>query len=488
MSSNFAAWLIHRMSRSSQLIDAERGVRIGTADGTSGSLAEAVQCTAAAFLKAGARAGQFVVLLMDISPESVLAYLGAMYAGCVVVPVDGGRDTASVTGIASQLEISAVWAPSGEAIARIDPGRALRLHGALVNEVTHRRGWRLDAGRGDALAALMPTSGSTGRPRLVRITHKNLIANTTDIVATQGLTSADRAMLALPLSYCFGASVLHSHLAVGGDVVLHRHMMFPDGILKAIAQHHCTTFAGVPTMYSLLLNRSTPRLWELPSLQRWLQAGGRLDPTDIDRVRALTPRAGFYVMYGQTEATARISCLKPGELDRKRGSVGRALPSLQLRAVPDTGEIIVSGPSVTDGYWNDPAATGERFREGWLWTGDRGRLDDEGVLWLEGRMTDVVKIAGVRVALADVEGRLRNVPGVQDAVAVGVPHAVCGEALAVFVVPKKDAAAAPLQRAMYAALPTHWMIASIGVLDDLPTNSHGKVDRSRLARLTTARS
>ena len=209
----------------------------------------------------------------------------------------------------------------------------------------------------------MATSGSTGAPRFVMISHGNLIANTEAIIRSQHLANDERAMLILPLNYCFGASVFHTHLYQGGGVVFDRRFMFPDKVLRAIDKYDCTTFAGVPTVYNILLRRSNIRSIAMPSLRRFLQAGGALAPQRIREMQEAVPKAKFYVMYGQTEATARISCLDPERLREKPGSVGHPLDNLTVRIVDEKGqdlptgeigEILVKGPSISSGYLNDP--------------------------------------------------------------------------------------------------------------------------------------
>src|SRR5208282_734636 len=191
--------------------------------------------------------------------------------------------------------------------------------------------------------ALMATSGSTGIPRFVMISHGNLIANTEAIIRSQQLAHDERAMLILPVSYCFGASVMHTHLYQGGGVVFDRRFMFPDRVLHSIAQYGCTTFAGVPTAYNVLLRRSNIRRIALPGLRRFLQAGGVLAPQRVSEMRALFPLTRFYVMYGQTEATARISCMEPERWEEKSGSVGRPLDNLTVSIVDDEGNNLPAG-------------------------------------------------------------------------------------------------------------------------------------------------
>src|SRR5581483_11527101 len=220
----------------------------------------------------------------------------------------------------------------------------------------------------------MATSGSTGIPRFVMVTHGNLIANTEAIIRSQGIGEDERALLILPVSYVFGASVLHTHVYQGGSVVFDRRFMFPDKVLQAAAQYKCTTFAGVPTVYNILLRRSNVRKIAQPSLRRFLQAGGSLTPERVNEMRELFPHIKFYVMYGQTEATARITCMDPDRWDEKQGSVGQVLDNLTLAIVDEqgktvergeVGELLVKGPSICAGYLNDPEETSRVFRNGW---------------------------------------------------------------------------------------------------------------------------
>ena len=215
----------------------------------------------------------------------------------------------------------AVWTEAGFRVGGTREGSVLWLQGELA---TRNPSWIPPAPcAASAPATLMATSGSTSVPRFVVVSHENLISNTEAIVRSQHQLGGDeRGMLILPLSYCFGASLLHTHLYQGGGVVFDRRFMFPDKVLQAIAQYGCTTFGGVPTAYHALLRRSNIRRIEMPSLRRFLQAGGALAAQEVREMRESFPRAKFYVMYGQTEATARISCMEPESAGRRnRGSM-----------------------------------------------------------------------------------------------------------------------------------------------------------------------
>jgi acyl-CoA synthetase (AMP-forming)/AMP-acid ligase II len=339
------------------------------------------------------------------------------------------------------------------------------------------------------LAVLVATSGSTGTPRFVMVSHGNLTANTEAIVRSQNLLRDERAMLILPLSYCFGASVFHSHLYQGGGVVFDSRFMFPDKVLHAINHYRCTTVAGVPTVYNILLRRSNLRSIPMPSLRRFLQAGGPLAPQQVAEMRDTVPTAKFYVMYGQTEATARISCLDPEFLGEKLGSVGRPLDNLSIRIVDEegrelpageTGEIMVSGPSITLGYLNEPEESRRKFQDGWLRTGDLGHLDAAGCLWIDGRKANFLKIRGVRVSFAEVEARVASLAGVSECAVAAVAHPEAGEALALYIVPDKDAC--EVVEKVRRSLPTYWTCESINIVSHIPKTARGKVSRGDLLK------
>ena len=344
----------------------------------------------------------------------------------------------------------------------------------------------------DDLAALMPTSGSTGVPRLVQVTHGNLLSNTEAIVRSQHLMPDDRALLILPLSYCFGASVLHSHLSVGGHVVFDRRFMNPNKVLNAIDEHSCTTFAGVPSAYRTLLKRT--RLCSHPpmSIRRFLAAGGAVDSESIESLVAAVPHSQVYVMYGSTEATARVATLDPDQISSRPGSVGRPLDNLNVKIVdPDdldrrplsageSGEVCVRGPSVTQGYYRDSDANSDKYADGWLITGDLGHLDSDGFLYIDGRRADFIKSRGLRLSLCEVESFVRQLEGVDDVGVCAVAHEESGEELALFVVAGTAQYVVGLSSRIRSSVPAHWPISSLRIVDALPRTSSGKLDRTGL--------
>jgi acyl-CoA synthetase (AMP-forming)/AMP-acid ligase II len=423
-----------------------------------------------------------------VDPSSTLAYLGAMYAGCVPVLVDNRTLMDSGHLVFTKAHAKAAWT-----------GKQVHWDWARKNGFPQMEGnfdprpvdsLRPAPSAENDLAALMPTSGSTGAPRLVMVSHGNLIANTEAIIRSQHLETDERAMLIMPVSYCFGASIVHTYLYRGGGVVFDSRFMFPDKVLQAISTHGCTSFAGVPTVYNILLRRSHLGSIAMPSLRRFLQAGGSLAPENVRAMQDTVPTAKFFVMYGQTEATARISCLPPERLSEKLGSAGVPLDNLAIRLVDDngqelangqTGEIQVNGPSICGGYLDDLEATQHKFDRGWLKTGDLGFRDDDGYIWIKGRIGEFMKIRGVRVSFAEIEARVAAIPGVYECAAAAVPHPEAGEALALFVV-GEDGSQGIVERVRQ-ALPPQWTCNSVKVVSELPKTANGKIARSQLQAL-----
>ena len=480
---NFAGRLVERLGPRSCLIDAANGRTVGHE-----SLPQLVAACGSALVAAGLTPGDRLLIGCALSPASTLVYLGAIYAGLVAIPVDERMLHTSAAHLVAATGAKAVWSESGLGDGENARLPVLCLKGELAGATTVVI--PPEPRSASDLAALMATSGSTGIPRFVMVSHGNLLSNTEAIVRSQGLGLDERALLILPISYVFGASVLHTHLYQGGSVVFDRRFMFPDKALQACAQYECTTFAGVPTVYNVLLRRSNIRRIPQPSLRRFLQAGGSLARERIGEMRELFPNIRFYVMYGQTEATARISCMNPDRLGQKPGSVGQPLDNLTVSIVDEqgapvpagqVGELLVRGPSICSGYLNDPEESDRVFRNGWLHTRDLARQDEEGFLWIEGRTGNFLKIRGTRVSLAEIEARVAAIPGVYECGTCVVEHPEAGDALVLMIVP--DQGVKLVTDEIRRNLPAHWTLDSIHLVAELPKTSVGKLARPALSAL-----
>lgn len=268
------------------------------------------------------------------------------------------------------------------------------------------------------LALLLSTSGSTGSPKLVRLSRINLEANARSIAAYLDLRATDRAITSLPLHYCYGLSVLNSHLVAGASVVLTDLSVADTCFWDLASTSGATSFAGVPYTFDLL-DASDFASRDLPRLRYVTQAGGRMAPDKVARYAELGRRRGWdlYVMYGQTEATARMAYLPPGLAAARPDAIGIPVPGGELRIDPlpepegapgEVGELVYTGPNVMMGYADrvGDLARGHELHE--LRTGDLARQADDGLFEITGRLNRRAKVFGLRVDLDRVEQQLRD--------------------------------------------------------------------------------
>jgi len=342
------------------------------------------------------------------------------------------------------------------------------------------------------IATIMFTSGSTGQARGVMVSHRNIAANTDSIIEYLNLHSADRMMVVLPFHYCFGTSLLHTHLRIGGSLVLDHRFMFPDKVLQRIAKTQCTGFAGVPSHYQILLRSSSLRKMEFPALRYVQQAGGNLAPVFLQELRESLPNARIFVMYGQTEATARLSYLPPEFLKTKLGSIGKGIPGVQLAVVKENGvpvhpgeigEIVATGDNIALGYWREPEETVQTFRNGSLRTGDLATVDKDGFIYIVDRAKNFLKCGGNRVSCKRIEEMLLRFPDLIEAAVIGIPDERNGEAVKAFVIAKPGANSnlrSRLKSFCTETFPSHLVPKEIVLVAELPKNAAGKVSRASL--------
>ena len=318
------------------------------------------------------------------------------------------------------------------------------------------------------------------------VSHQNIIANTSSIVEYLELTSQDRIMVVLPFFYCFGTSLLHTHLRAGGSVVIDPRFMFPDKVLVRMQETQCTGFAGVPSHYQILLRKSSFKKMKFPSLRHLQQAGGKLADPLIRELRTTVPDANLFVMYGQTEATARLSYLPPRFLDTKLGSIGKGVSGTRLSVVDENnipvlpgqvGEIVAQGNNIALGYWDAKDEDATAFRQGALYTGDLATIDDDGFIFIVDRSKDILKCGGKRSSCRQVEDTLLEFDDLVEAAVIGVPDELLGEAVKAFVVPRNKSGnlVDRLQAFCLQRLPSHLVPKEIVVLDELPKGSNGKI-------------
>ena len=324
------------------------------------------------------------------------------------------------------------------------------------------------------------------------LTHKNLCVNTESIIQYLDLNSEDRICATLPFFYCYGASLLHTHLRVGGSIVISDNI-FLGGVIRDINTHSCTGFAGVPSTYQILINK-TPFLKEkLPTLRYMTQAGGQLQNKYIQQICEAFPEKKFFVMYGATEATARLSYLPPHLVLTKLGSIGMGIPGVILEVLDEngkpvkpgeTGEIVARGDNIMKGYYGDPETTNSVIHENRLFTGDLATVDNDGYIYIVGRSKNIIKTCGHRISPNEIEEFICSLEGIMGCVVIGLPDDVMGEAIIAVVHPGgtdelllKDKILAECRR----NLPTYKIPKSIIFVQEFPLNASNKIDKLTLA-------
>lgn len=463
-------------------------------------LREAVARLAAELAARQVPAGSRVGILGPSSFFWVAAYLAGMQ-GHVVVPLSDKGDEDSLRAQAERVDCRAVFldrrfarrfAGAIPETAAVITDACLEPGGVSYDEQSPPVPERTDDPHADAL--LLFTSGTTAAAKVVRLTHRNIVANTESIVDFLELGPRDRMLVVLPFFYCFGLSLLNTHLRVGGSLSLAPSFVFPEVVLDQMEREACTGFAGVPSTYQMLLRASTFSSRELPALRLLQQAGGKLSPTLVEELVRVRPQSRLFVMYGQTEATARLSYLPPDAVLDKPGSVGRGIPGVQLRVLDEdgqdvapgrVGEIYARGANISPGYLDDEPASASKFPHGLLRTGDLATVDEDGTISIVDRVDDFIKSWGHRISSQEIEACVLQMPELVAAAAVGVPDPEAGEAVSVVIAarPGSSVSADDVLTFTRTRLPRHMIPRSVSVVDALPLNANGKVDKRRVREL-----
>jgi long-chain acyl-CoA synthetase len=437
--SSLDPWALGTRGDATALIDAASGEELSYR-----ALKQRVDALAATM--GHARTLAFVACKQDVA--SIVAYLGALAAGHVVFLFD------------AELKLRA------ELIERYRPG--------LLVEGTHVERHPVAHTLHPSLQLLLSTSGTTGSPKLVRLSLANLHSNARSIAQYLGLDAAERAVTSLPFHYSYGLSVLNSHLAVGASLVVTDASVMRPELWSAMRTHRVTSFAAVPYAYQIMRRVGFEKM-ELPSLRTLTQAGGKLPAPLVSHYHQLMKARGgrFFTMYGQTEATARISYLPPERAEEKAGSIGIPIPGGRLEL--DDGELVYHGPNVMLGYATSAQelALGDT-QGGVLRTGDLGTCDDEGFFTITGRLKRFAKVYGLRINLDELEAKVRahgNAAVLSD-----------DERLTLFCEFGTDEELAALRAALAAELSLNVNTFRIVRVEALPLLASGKVDYDALSR------
>ena len=484
------------------------------------ALMEDVVCAANLFLELGLGRSERVAVYMDKRIATVVALFGAAAAGGVFVPMNPLLKPEQVAHILKDCNVRIlVTTPERlELLRSVFPdcpdlrcvvtvsdqtpapiANLICVHWAERLNVApiapHRA---IDAD----MAAILYTSGSTGKPKGVVLSHRNLVAGAESVSQYLGNHPEDRILSVLPLSFDYGLNQLTTAFRVGACAVLMNYL-FPRDVIQTIVREKITGLAAVPPLWIQLAQLDWPS--GIAAHLRYItNSGGAMPLATLTALRAKLPGTQPYLMYGLTEAF-RSTYLPPDQVDRRPGSIGKAIPGAEVLVVRkdgslcqpnEPGELVHRGVHVTLGYWNDPEKTAERYRpapkqppglpmpEMTVWSGDTVKMDEEGFLYFIGRRDDMIKTSGYRVSPTEVEEVIYATGLVAEAAAVGLSHPVLGQSVAVAVYTSKHDAllGEKLMAECQRRLPPYMVPARIYVRDEaMPRGPNGKLDRRQLA-------
>ncbi|HZR42137.1 MAG TPA: long-chain fatty acid--CoA ligase [Ktedonobacteraceae bacterium] len=482
---------------------------------------------AAGLRNLGIEQGDRVLVMMPNCPEVVIAYQAIARAGAVIIPVlpllkplevhyiaenSGAKAIITSPLLVPMLQealanlpamryiiatyASGTYIPS-ENVAPENAPLVIAYHDVVAQAADQAEYYLTDlegvALTPDDTAVILYTSGTTGRPKGVMLSHRNLISNALsgrgEPVETMDDERAGQVQLAiLPLAHAYGILVLNVVYLSGAKVVMHPRFD-TTAVLSAIERHRITAFAGVPAMFVALYYTPDAEKYDTSSLQYCVSGSAPL-PVHILEGFEKKFQCEIREGYGLSEASAGLTG-HAANMPRKPGSVGKPIAGVEIRivdendhAVPpgEVGEVIARGPNIMQRYYNMPEETQAALRDGWLHTGDMGRFDEDGYLYIVERKKDLIIRGGFNVYPRDVEEVLATHPSVIEAAVVGVPSERMGEEVKAFVVTSRPIDAESLMAYCREKLANYKTPSQIEFVDALPRNLVGKIDKKELRK------
>lgn len=336
------------------------------------------------------------------------------------------------------------------------------------------------------IGVVMYTSGTTGKPKGVMLTHQNIKAVGMIWSEAMDITNDDRMLVSTPLFHCAASHVFVVPVTYKGGTIIIEENFSPTGTIQTLQNASPTMFFGVPAMYSFLLNLPNIKNIKLPTLRLFGYGAAPMPYELIKQLKNIFPDVKIQNLYGQTENSPAATTLKDHFTLEKIGSVGESLPQTEVlvvdehgKSVPtgEIGEIIVKGPQVMKGYLKDEEATHQAIKDGWLYSGDLGRLDKDGLLYIVDRRKDMIIRGGENVYPVEIEEVLYQIPELLEVAVVGVPHEIYGEVPKTFAVVKEGKTISEQVIIDYCNmhLAAYKVPMEVEIMNELPRNASGKV-------------
>jgi acyl-CoA synthetase (AMP-forming)/AMP-acid ligase II len=343
----------------------------------------------------------------------------------------------------------------------------------------------------DSEASIVYTSGTTASAKGVVLSQRNFCFIAHSVADYLDLDEEDRCALVLPLCHTYGKSVMLSAAAAGAAVVMLNGFSRQEDFLQLSAKK-CTMLSVVPYHLHLLVKSGSLSKYDFSSLRTITSSANKLSPDVIDCLTVALPQSRIFSMYGLTEATTRACYVPPEFLPIKKESCGRPIAGVEIKIAPESGisvslggvgEILLRGPNIMKGYWEDSKLTADTIVDGWLKTGDIGHLDDDGFLYIDGRKKDIIKCAGERINPWEIEEVLREHPGVDEAAVVGCRDSLMGEILHAYVTPRVPSLKiSALRDHCCARLYRHKIPYRYSIVTNLPKTTTGKIQKHLLTK------
>jgi long-chain acyl-CoA synthetase len=465
----------------------------------------------------GGQKGDHIALLLGNSPYFVIAMYGALRLGATVIPINPIYTADEISYIIKNGDVKAVVTldlllPLLEKMNPLLPGvehyivcdtpketgssplsvEELIVYPKLKSFTTVLSCGELDFAEpelhDDDVAVILYTSGTTGKPKGAMLTHRNLYSNAKDVSDYLRMSESDRVITVLPMFHVFCLTVALNAPLMNGATMLIIPKFSPTEIFELTKKHQATVFAGVPTMYNFLLQTPGTDAADLSSLRLCISGGAAMPVallTNFEQKFNVVISEG----YGLSEASP-VTCFNPLDRPRKPGSIGTSIVNVENKVVNEygeelpvgeVGELIVRGPNVMKGYYKLPEDTEVTIRDGWLYTGDLARMDEDGYFYIVDRKKDMIIVGGYNVYPREVEEVLYNHPDIVEAAVLGVPDPNLGEAVKCYVVSKNpDLTNSALMEYCIEHLAKYKLPSSIDFLEELPKNTTGKILRRAL--------
>jgi acyl-CoA synthetase (AMP-forming)/AMP-acid ligase II len=466
-------------------------------------------------IESGIKPDDRVGILLESSINYIIAYFGILKAGGVVVALNTQAATRNFKNVLGDCCVSAIIVNKKiahviKAIHEDLPSLKLVICDGSYDRIPKEiktEFWLNIQLQGDAFrpsvsrsledyAQIIYTSGTTGTPKGVTLSHKNLLANTESIVQYLDLRAEDRVMAILPFYYSYGNSLLLTHIYCGGSLVIDNRFAYPNVVLEIMSQEKVTGFSGVPSTFAILMHKSNIQNYRFEHLRYITQAGGPMTPALTQKILEAMPHLKIFIMYGQTEASARLSYLEPDKLLEKIGSIGKAIPGVTLQVKSEkgrlckqgeVGEIVASGANIMVGYWQQPESTREVLKEDGLHTGDLARVDEDGYIFIVSRKSDMIKSGAHRISPKEIEEVFAEFPGLVETAVIGVPDEILGEAIIAYTVPKHKIDQKELRKHLRGNLAPFKLPKEIIEIKALPKTPSGKIQKFKLVEKFTTK-